>query len=195
VVALNQPIANNPPECFSDDSIKPNPSSPKKQSEFCDRCPNAQFGSGKPGADGAEGRGQACKQRINVFFLRDVGGALEDIPTLLSIPPSQLKPFGDFAVQIRKQNLSFLTQCTSFGLKDTKSRDGTAYKALDLKTARKLTYPEMVSARRIASAFSEQMESRGLVPEDEKPDAADTKSDIDARSGEVLDAEGQRIPF
>lgn len=195
---LDQPIANNPPECFSDDSVRPNPSSPKKQAELCDHCKNAQFGSGKSSVAGGEGRGQACKQRINVFLLRDVPPAkgtedrsqLEDIPTLLSIPPSQLKAFSEFAVQLRKGQSSFLSQCTEFGLVDTKSREGTAYKGLALKMARKLTYSEMQAARQIADAFREQMESRGLVPEE----AEDTRSDIDtAKNGVVIDGKAEHV--
>jgi hypothetical protein len=200
---LNAPIANNPPECFSDDSIKPNPSSPQIQAQRCDSCPNSQFGSGKVAAGGAEGsgRGQACKQRINVFILRDIDGKkLEDIPTLLSIPPSQLNVFSQFAVQVRKQG-NFLGQCTEFGLMDTKSRDGTAYKGLSLKMARKLTYPEMQAARQLADAFRAQMESRGLVPDEEPPAGGGKTADrpendgkpVAGAAGEVIDAQSERL--
>lgn len=175
---MDSPIANNPPHCFSDDAITPNASSESRQAARCDQCPQSQFGSGKPGA-GGEARGQACKQRINVFILRDVGGVLDEIPTVFAVPPSQIKAFSEFAVQVRKIG-NFLSQRVVFGLTDTKSKDGTSFKGLTLKLDKKLTYKEMQQARSIADAFRDQMERRGLVADD---DAA------------VIDAKHEETPF
>jgi hypothetical protein len=157
---VGDPIANNPPKCSSPDGETPLPG-PDKQAEHCSTCQWAQFGTGK------EQSGQACKQRINVFLLRDANGVLEEIPTLLSVPPSQLKAFSDFAVQVRKAKSTLLSQCTKFSLVDASSRSGVKYKGLALQLGRKLTYPEMVAARTLATSFRDQMEKRGFVAEAE----------------------------
>ncbi|HSE45507.1 MAG TPA: hypothetical protein VLA89_09315 [Gemmatimonadales bacterium] len=152
-------VSNNPPTCSSPDGVIP-VEGPGKQNAHCMDCKWAQFGTGK------EGSGQACKQRINVFFLRDRNGTLEDIPTLMSVPPSQLKTFSDFAVQLRKNNLTMLSQVVEFSLAETRNKGGIAYMALILKVGRKLAFAEMKEARAIADQFKAQMEKRGLVPDE-----------------------------
>src|SRR3990167_6865431 len=79
-------VTNTPPTCSSNDGVEPKPG-PGRQAAICTACPHSQWGSGK------EGRGQACKQRLAVFFLREN----EEIPTLLSLPPTAIKPFGAYA--------------------------------------------------------------------------------------------------
>lgn len=123
-------------------------------------CPQAVFGTGK------EGQGQACKARLNVFMLMDNKGTLDEIPTLLSVPPSQLKGFSDYAVQVAKAKSSLLGQCTVFSLVDARNKLGTAYKALAIKFGRKLTYPEMKKARELSTVFMDNMVRRGFVVEE-----------------------------
>ncbi len=193
---LGDPIANNPPKCSSPDGETPLPG-PDKQAEHCSTCQWAQFGTGK------EQSGQACKQRLNVFLLRDGKSGLDEIPTLLSVPPSQLKTFSDFAVQIRKAKSSLLAQCTKFGLTDASSRAGVRYKGLALQLGRKLTYPEMVAARNLATAFREQMEKRGFVAEAEAEEAGagaeaggGAHPENDGKDGKtIIDGKAERVPF
>lgn len=157
---IGDPISNNPPVCSSPDGVRPLPDSPQKQSDYCMGCPQAVFGTGK------EGQGQACKARLNVFMLMDNKGTLDEIPTLLSVPPSQLKGFSDYAVQVAKAKSSLLGQCTVFSLVDARNKLGTAYKALAIKFGRKLTYPEMKKARELSTVFMDNMVRRGFVVEE-----------------------------
>jgi hypothetical protein len=157
---VGDPISNNPPVCSSPDGIRPLADSPKKQAEYCVGCPQAVFGTGK------EGQGQACKARLNVFTLMDKGGMLDEIPTLISVPPSQLKVFSDYAVQVAKAKSSLLGQCTVFSLIDATNKQGVKYKGLALKFGRKLEYPEMKKARELSTLFMENMVRRGFVVEE-----------------------------
>ena len=201
---IGDPLANNPPKCSSPDGETPMPG-PDKQSEHCSTCQHAQFGTGK------EGSGQACKQRINVFLLRDVNGVLEEIPTLLSVPPSQLKVFSDFAVQIRKAKSTFLSQCTKFSLVDATNRTGVKYKGLQLQADRKLSYPEMQAARTLATTFREQMEKRGFVAEAEAEETGHAPQDQgqaqtdrsqvqtdrrpQAQDSVIIEGKAEKVPF
>jgi hypothetical protein len=180
---VGDPIANNPPTCSSPDGERPL-AGPGKQAEHCSTCQWAQFGTGR------DQSGQACKQRINVFLLRDNKGVLEEIPTLLSVPPSQLKAFSDFAVQVRKTKSTLLSQCTRFGLIDATNRTGVRYKGLALQLARKLTYNEMMAARELATSFRDQMERRGFVAEAEAEEAAQPA----AASDHIIDGKAERVP-
>jgi len=161
---IGDPISNNPPVCSSPDGIRPLADSSKKQSEYCVGCPQSVFGSGK------EGQGQACKARLNVFTLMDKDGVLDEIPTLISVPPSQLKAFSDYAVQVAKAKSSLLGQCTVFGLVDATNKQGVKYKGLTLKFGRKLQYNEMKRARDLGTLFMENMQRRGFVVEEADPD-------------------------
>lgn len=171
----DQAVSNNPPICSSPDGKTPDTPGPiseeGRQSDSCLTCRQAVFGSGK------KGRGQACKSRVNVFTLLDLNPKpadpnapleLEDIPTLISVPPSQLRTFSEYAVQVRKTipSGSLLSHTTVFGLHDDRNPDGVEYKALTLSTGKKLTYEQMRHCRDIANAFEEQFRKRGFVQDE-----------------------------
>jgi hypothetical protein len=171
---IDKPLSNDPPMCSSPDSHKPDtpgPIDPDKgrQANNCAECMRSAFGTGK------EGQGQACKARINCFTLMDTNGhdprqplALEEIPTLVSVPPSQLRAFSEYAVQVRKSTSgSLLAHTTMFGLKADKNKQGTEFKALVLSTGKKLTYEQMQACRKISDSFEDQFRRRGFVPDDD----------------------------
>jgi hypothetical protein len=191
---VGDPIANNPPTCSSPDGITPL-NGPGKQAEQCVSCKHAQFGSGK------DDSGQACKQRVNTFLLRDQRGLLEEIPTLLSFPPTAIKPLGEFTVQVRKANLTLLSQCTEIGLTDARNKAGIAYKGVTLKLGRKLSYEEMRSARAIATAFASQMQQRGFVPEAEVEEgkgalpAHGAQGTAEREQPVIIDSKAEKVPF
>lgn len=162
-------ITNTPPDCSSLDGIRP-VDGPRKQAEVCASCEHAQFGTGK------DGFGQACKQRLNVFML--IGD--DELPTLLSLPPTALKAFAAYAVQLRKMNSALLAKTTVFGLIDQRSQGGKDYKGLKLVVGRDLTFVEMKKARAIREAFEMQMAKRGI----QSDEAAATDAEPAAASGE-----------
>lgn len=162
---LDAAVGNNPPDCSSLDGITPVPSE-TQQATSCGICSHAKFGSGK------DGHGQACKQRLQCFVL--LGD--EEIPTLISLPPSALKAFSQYAVQLRKMNSALLATTTVFGLTEATSQGGIKYKALTLKTGRLVSFTEMKKARAIRDVFEAQMSRRGVATEEattEHPDDAE----------------------
>lgn len=174
VIVLVQPIraywkpgaavANNPPLCASPDSIRPITPRPDRQAEVCADCVHAQFGTAE------KGRGQACKYRLNCFFLLvGEGGALEEIPSFVSIPPSSQKPYTQYAVQVTKLPAALIAVTTIFGLTDAKNADGTPFKMLAPRIGRKIGYKDMQMARSISDMFKSKMIQRGieLVPDED----------------------------
>jgi hypothetical protein len=144
-------ITNVAPTCSSLDGKTPVPS-PDQQAMSCAACPHAAWGTGK------EGRGQACKSRLNVFILRPG----DEIPTLISLPPTAIKPFGAYAVGLRQKKSALIATTTIFGLQDAKSSGGTAYKGIALRMGKPLTFSEMKAARAISDAFESAMAQRGI---------------------------------
>jgi len=144
-------ITNTAPTCSSLDGITP-VESEDRQAETCAKCPLAKWDTGK------DGRGQACKSRLNVFILRPG----DEIPTLISLPPTAIKPFGAYAVGLRQKKSALIAVTTIFGLQDAKSSGGTAYKGIALRMGKPLTFTEMKAARTISDAFESAMRSRGI---------------------------------
>jgi|GEM_PF-5579517 len=186
---LDQAVSNNPPTCSSPDAITP-VEGPGKQSAHCLDCRWAQFGTGKEATPGAGGAGQACKQRVNVFLLRLTDAGMEEIPSLLSVPPTGLKAFSDYAVQLLKVNASLLGVVTNFGLIDASNRGGTKYKGLALTAGAKLTYDQMRRARAISDAFKSSMVQRGFVEDDDEEKTTATAPGT--TGGTVIDTAAQR---
>ena len=144
-------ITNTAPTCSSLDGVTPIESE-DRQAMSCAGCPHARWDTGK------DGRGQACKSRLNVFILRPG----DEIPTLISLPPTAIKPFGAYAVGLRQKKSALIAVTTIFGLQDAKSSGGTAYKGIALRMGKPLTFTEMKAARTISDAFESAMRSRGI---------------------------------
>ena len=73
----------SPPDCRSDDGIKPN-SGEDIQSDLCINCPMNEFESAP------EGKGKACKNTIRMLILLDN----EYIPVILTAPPTSISHKG-----------------------------------------------------------------------------------------------------
>jgi hypothetical protein len=195
------PVSSTPPVCSSVDLIRPTEDSEEKQAATCAICRHSKFGSGLD-ERGQPTRGQACKQRLQTFLLLDSDGALDDIPTVISLPPTALSLFSSYAVLLHKAKLALVAVATTFGLTDAKNKSGTAYKQLTLKIGRRLTYPEMVRARKISDMFKAQMEKRGLMVDDDAHDPADDGRTIEGQVSKYDDGRpladqlrGDRVPF
>jgi hypothetical protein len=144
-------ITNTAPTCSSLDGVTP-VESEDRQAETCAKCPHSKWDTGK------EGRGQACKSRLNCFILRPG----DEIPTLISLPPTAIKPFAAYAVGLRQKKSALIATTTIFGLQDAKSSGGTAYKGIALRMGKALTFAEMKAARAISDAFESAMAQRGI---------------------------------
>jgi len=185
---FGQAVAKQPPTCASLDLVKPTAdiAEPQDNGKGCLACKWSQWGSGK-NQDGTPSRGQACKQRLRVFLLRPG----EEIPTLLSLPPSALKAFGQYALQLRQSKASLVAVTTIFGLADATSNNGTPYKTVTLKIGQRLRFAEMKQAAEIRSAFEQQMARRGIQV-DEGGDG-DGHEEAPAGGTAVLDQSGRVV--
>ena len=143
-----------PPTCVSDDGIVPNRArSQEVQSMTCAECPHSQWNTGK------DGRGMACKLRTRVFMLLEG----EEIPTLISLPPTAVKPFSQYVVSLLKANIpaGLLGVVTELGLHEETNPGGQKYQKLECRAGRPLAYKEMLRADALRNVFKQQMELLG----------------------------------
>jgi len=148
---------NSPPACSSLDGITP-VAGEHRQAATCALCKRSEWDTGK------EGRGQACKARLNCFILRPG----DELPTLISLPPTAIKLFSQYAVGLRQKKSALIATTTIFGLQDAKSSGGTAYKNIALRMGKPLTFLDMKGARAISDAFESAMAQRGIQVEEAK---------------------------
>jgi len=82
------------PDCFSTDSVRPDPSSPAPQSELCANCPQNAFGSGTDQAGNAT-KGKACKDTKTLAIFIPGSRKVETDPKayMFKIPADSLKNF------------------------------------------------------------------------------------------------------
>lgn len=162
---LDAPVSNNPPACASFDGRYPASGHGPTGAIQCAACPLGQFGTGR------EGRGQACKERMLVFTMLEG----QTIPTLLSLPPTGIKPFGRYIVSLLNQKppkpLVGLT--TIFGL-EKKQGQGPAYSVVAARAGRPLAWTEIKAAVALREQFKDHMSRRGLTEaEVVEPDGGD----------------------
>ena len=84
------------PDCMSDDGIRPDPASPKPQSQTCAACPHSVYGTGE------NGKGFRCAnhRRLAVVLLNDL-----ERPLMLRIPGGSLSNLRDYASELGKRGL------------------------------------------------------------------------------------------
>lgn len=119
---------NKMPDCFSRDTIKPDPSSEDPQAETCATCPRNQWGSDRKG-----GKGRDCKNTRTLLVLIE-GDAL---PSLLRCSPTNLRPWDRYASNLMKRNKHYATVLTRFELTE-KQYDKGKFPQLVLKMEREL---------------------------------------------------------
>lgn len=108
----------------------------------CGGCPLNQFGSGEGGL------GKACKNMKNLYLLRSG----DRLPLLLSLPPTSLKGFRQYANTLRLGGRGLSAVVTSIGLKRQES-GGNSYSVATFRMAGELA-PGLAAAGR---AFGQSM--------------------------------------
>lgn len=101
----------NAPDCYSIDGVKPDPSSPLKQSESCAGCPQNVFGSGT-GADGTPSKGKACSDNkiLAAFYKGEV--------YRFKIPPASLKAFAEYVRAVSSRGITLGNVVTTIGFNE-----------------------------------------------------------------------------
>lgn len=92
------PGMSEPPDCFSNDGIKPDDQSPAKQNDICKTCKNNYFGTGQGG------RGKACadNKKLVVVPLDDLHNDAYGGPMLLRVPPASLQNMAAYGEKLRQ---------------------------------------------------------------------------------------------
>mgnify|MGYP000855393548 CR=1 FL=1 len=114
-----------PPDCASLDCISgfgilAEGEEPKARN--CLGCPKAQFGSDVK-EDGTEGRGQACGQNVLLFVLEP--DAI--LPTVVKLPPTSLKPWKLYGINLMSARLAVSRVVTKLTLRRTQNADSVSY--------------------------------------------------------------------
>jgi hypothetical protein len=125
----------NAPDCYSDDAVQGH----GDPGILCERCPNAEFGSGK-------GKSQACQLKRVVFFLRD--NAL--LPSYIALPPTSQAVGKSYVLQLASLGLMPWDVVTEFSLEKATSDTGIAYSRVKLARVHSFSPDEKVRMRAYA---------------------------------------------
>lgn len=155
----------NPPDCQSPDGIV----GIGEPGGECAKCPLAQFGSDPKG-----GKGQACAQGEQLFLLTESSM----LPTLLTLPPTSLKPARQYMMKLIGQGVPYYAALTAVTLKVVPNAAGIKYSQAEFQFVRMLSEQE----RGAAIAWQSMMTSIAskapvFSPDQVVPDQAFTESD------------------
>lgn len=165
----------NPPDCSSDDGV----TGYGKPGGACASCPLNEFGSGEGGS------GKACKNMKNIYLLRDG----EMIPLLLSLPPTSLKAFRQYANTLRFAGRGLSSVVTRVGLKRQEG-NGNAYSVATFAMAGALS-PELAKAgREYARQMRESLTAARAAHSTPAPEyataARQVPAGVDPETGEII---------
>lgn len=114
------------PACFavgqSVSQMKPSDNSPDKQNDICATCPQNQFGSG-------QGNAKACQNRINLA-VQVVEHGPESPVYRVSISPTGLKSWKNFASSLAERNVLPIQVVTRLGFDDSVAYDRLTFAAV-----------------------------------------------------------------
>lgn len=114
--------SEDPPDCSSNDGVRPMPDSPMKQAELCKDCEKNQWGSG------FQGRGKACRDNRGIIVMPVdpyIEGEEPDYPALfMRIPPASLTNLAKFGRQLKGEKLR--PQSVVVRLSFERNKDGGA---------------------------------------------------------------------
>lgn len=172
-------IEGTPPDCASGDGLtgwgdRGLPSDGEQYGPHeCETCPRAQWGSAV-GADGDPTRGQACRQRKHLLFLREGGGVL---PLFINVPPTSLKGLTKYLTRLAGAGKGYSSVVTVIGLDRVKSQGGTPYSQAVWSMGGVLSADDAAAAKLYRAALAEFVK-RGAptAPSAPPPDPDDFKA-------------------
>ncbi len=140
----------------------------------CAGCPRNRWGS-EVKEDGSRGRGKACKEMRRFLVLMEGN----DVPVLVTIPPTSCKAFDQYASALRTKRSSYFAVETTIGLEKTKNPDGIAYSTATFRKAGDVPADFLTWIVALRRQFEEAL---GVAPEYEE---YNDSHDVDA--GELDD--------
>lgn len=129
----------------------------------CRTCEYSQFGSA------AKGGGQACQQRLMLFFIRPG----ESIPVILNLPPTSLKSASEYFSKLQARFLGFWEVVTEVGLKEVVNEAGIKYAQTQFRVSSMLAEADRPKFEAIYDAFQAIVRQASVATE-AKPDDGPT---------------------
>lgn len=163
--------ANDTPDCFSNDGVKPDVSVQNPVNPICASCPNNVWGSRITPA-GKKSRACSDARRMAVVFANDLNENGDDcMKLLLRVPPASLNPLKDYAEKVlAPKGIPFFGIVTRIGF-DVNA----AHPQFTFKPARFLNDEEAESIVRLRGSADIQ---RILAEASEFPAAAAAQADV-----------------
>ena len=138
--SMDEGGGKKPPDCVSKDAFI----GVGDPGGHCNVCPNAQFGTSQ------KGHGQACKQVRQMLVV--LPG--ETLPHLISIPPTSLKPAGQYFMMLLGRAIPYWAVTTKLRLEKATNEGGIAYAKVQFFQGRVLSPQE----RELLGPYHEQMQ-------------------------------------
>jgi hypothetical protein len=160
--SIDEGGTGNLPDCFSFDGLLP--ASEETFAPNCAACLFNRYGS-EAGKNGEAGRGKACKNSRRVHILLPT----EKIPSRLTLPPSSLRTWDDYMVDISKIGRPYPTVLTKIRLEKAKNKSGIEY----AKTVFEMVAPiddrqELLAIKDLRLKFRSAMRTEAIVLEEAK---------------------------
>jgi len=171
-ISFDESGGGDMPDCFSPDSLRPDPGIIEPQSQHCKLCDKNQFGSEVPKEEGEEVFGKACKNMRRVHVL--VEGSF--LPYRLSLSPANLKPANLFLTVLASQGLSYLHVITEFSLKEARNKKGIKYSEIVFKKLKKIESQSIVQQlKNMKATLLDAMRGQVITPEEYDPSVGKEK--------------------
>ena len=120
--------SGTPPDCYSTDS-RVGVGTPGGE---CSSCPLSQWGSA------SDGKGQACNLKRKLMIVPED----RNLPIVLDVPPSSLKPIKDYFLNLASFGKKFYHIISRFSLEVDKSKGGIKFSKLKIEMTRPLDETE-----------------------------------------------------
>jgi len=132
--------SDQPPDCYSNDSIKPAQDASNKQAATCAECPMNVWGS-KITPEGKKARACADNRRIAVVPAGNIANERFGGPMLLRVPPASLQDLASYSDMLEHDGWPYFAVATRVGFDIEAS-----YPKLTFRPAKELTPEEALLA-------------------------------------------------
>lgn len=103
------------PDCFSNDGVRPDPSSTNKQAASCAACAKNVWGS-KISSEGGQRKGKACADSVRIAVATP--DQIND-PYFIRVPAASIRNLGEYGKMLAKRGVSYQMVVTKIGFDPT----------------------------------------------------------------------------
>jgi hypothetical protein len=154
-----------PPDCFSNDGVKPDAGAKAPQHATCNGCPKAEFGTNSMGS------GKACRNMKPLYLLLSDDSI---IPRQLTITPTSLRAANGYFMDLTERGIAYRKVKTKFTT--FKDDEGDTYVKFRFTRGEKLTPERMADVEVLRRTWLPVMDAQ-LVDQREVNEGAATPAD------------------